>query len=179
MAIEIYDSAKIVRKGDKFYYFLKYGSKNCFSNGGQYLEDNNFREQYARGSRRDSNWTVVAHGSTAEYLNSNIALTYLNSPTAVVYGQIRFGNKKNIALYYVKNNPILDYYILDEEQQRNIDKHIQYALLETNKKYTIDLSNIEERKAYKPTIEYCGANFSVVNAGKYYKDVLYWDLDNL
>jgi hypothetical protein len=180
MAIDIYDSAKIVKKGNVYYYFVKNGSKNCFTCPFQYVVDNNFRDKFIRGSSRESNWRLIAYGSQKEVIDDKIADTSWNCPTSYYYGEIRFGNKKNISLFFVKNkSKILDYNLLDSEQQKNIDNEIEYYLTELKGEYTIDLEYIEEKNRMKEIIYYCGEEYNLLNNYIDYKDKRYWDLDNL
>lgn len=181
MAIEIYDKAVIVKKNEHIYYFLKYGSKNSFTCGGQYVTGNDFRSQYLTRLTRDSHWSIIAHGGIKEWQADIIANTDWNCPTSSVYGQIRFGNKKNIALYFVKNkDKVLNYDLLDGAQQQHIDQLIKYCLLPENKRYSIDLSAVPANKEFKEQHDYCGTIFSMGHDNsQYYNGKNYWNLDNL
>ena len=174
MAIEIYDNAKIVKKGNTYYYLLKHGSKNCFNYGGQTVIDNNFKNKLIRGLARESVWRVVAVGSCDDVINNKIAETELNCPTSYVYGRIRFGNKKNIALYFVKNkNKIIDYDTCDEEQRANIDS----IILRCNN--AIRLGQIKDAEAMKEKINYCNKEFLLKDNKVSFEGIDFWDLDNL
>jgi len=174
MAIEIYDDAKIIKKGNIYYYLLKYGSKNCFIYNGQEIIDNNFKNRFLRKNKRESDWWVVAVGSCEDVINNTIAKTYLNSPTSYMYGRIRFGNKKNIALYFVKNkNKVVDYDACDEEQKANIDYIIGRS------KNAIMLNQINEEDAMKDKISYCGEDFYLKDNKLTFQGVDFWDLYNL
>jgi hypothetical protein len=183
MAIEIYDKASIVKKDDKVYWFVKYGSKNCFTCPYQTVTDDTWHNKFLRGQSRDSHWSLVAYGAQKELDNDKIASTWLNSPTSEVYGQIRFGNHLNIALWFVKNkDKILKYEELDEEQQRNIDGLLSYyAENKNNVSWAIDLSGeIPAGKQYEPEIEYCGNKYYVLDGHSVsYDGRVYWSLDNL
>jgi hypothetical protein len=182
MAIEIYDNAKIVRKNDTFYYFLKCGSKNCFTCPFQSIQDNNFHNHFITRQSRVSDWSIIAIGNAEAVRDNAIADTWWNSPTSSIYGQVRFGNKKNIALYFVKNkNKILDYDWLDETQKVNIDNLINHYTTGEGKEYVIDLANIPEKKRFEDNISYCDKKFNLYEIGNgiTYENKSYWTLDNL
>ena len=48
MAIEIYDKAKIIKKDNKYYYFLKNGSSNSFTCPFQTIVDEDFNNKFIR-----------------------------------------------------------------------------------------------------------------------------------
>lgn len=179
MAIEIYDKAKIIKKDNTYYYFLKNGSKNCFTCPFQTIVDNNFNNKFIRRQTRESNWHVIAISNYDDFKSNKIADTNWNAPTSWYYGQIRFGNKKNIALFFSKTKPI-NYDILSINQQYNIDNYINYYINELMLKYTIDLGKIDDKNKMKPIQTYCNDepilldnNYIIFNGKKY------WDLDNL
>ena len=105
----------------------------------------------------------------------------MESPTSWYYGEIRFGNKKNIALYFAKmKNKIIDYYLLSEIQKENINKEIEYYINELKGKYTIDLENIQKKDKMLPIQTYCGNNPVLLEDNFItYNGKKYWDLDNL
>ncbi len=180
MAIEIYDKAKIVKKGKKYYYFIKGGSKNDYTLSGQTITDDNFEDKFLLRSKRTSDFHLIAIGDSKAVKKDKIAETYWNCPTSSVYGRIRFGNKKNIALWFVKNkDKITDYDLLNREQKKNIDKLIDYFVNERKMEYTIDLNNIEEDKEVKQKISYCDKEYLFSNNYINYKNKKFWDLDNL
>lgn len=178
MAIEIYDKAKVIKKGDTVYYLLKGGSKNCYTLPYQTRINNDLRNEYMRRESRESDWTCVCYGSIFDHSEQRVAHTCYNCPTSYVYGQIRFGNKKNIALFWAKTTPA-DYETLDDIQKYNFDKIVQQS-----KEYSFSLDNIPESKFFKHTHNYCGREFTinggnVNNYAKAYNGRIYWDLDNL
>ena len=182
MAIEIYDKAKIVKKDDKYYYLLKYGSKNSFTCGGQSVMDDNFNMKYLHRDNRDSHWSVIAIGNEEDYKNDRIADTYWNSPTSEVYGRIRFGNGYNIALYFAKvrkaGKTIL-FERLTEQQQSNLRGTLEHG---EKSDWTINLSDIPERRKFKNIIEYCGKKFELASVFDNLVTFLgrgYWKLNNL
>jgi hypothetical protein len=181
MAIDIYDKADIVKKDDKYYYFVKNGSKNCFTCPFQTIIDNDWNNRFIRSQSRESNWHLVAIGDENAVKNDKIAETEWNAPTSWYYGQIRFGNKKNIALYFVKRkNKITDYNLLNETQKANIDNEINVYVNEYKMKYTIDLNNINPDKKAKTEITYCSNEPVLLNNNKLqYAGIDFWDLDNL
>jgi hypothetical protein len=180
MSIEIYDKAKIVKKDGRYHYFVKNGSKNSFTCGGQTIKDNNFRNKFIKHQTRDSDWHMIAHGDSEAFETDKIADTEWNCPTSNVYGQIRFGNKLNIALYFAKNkSKVLDYDKLDDIQKSNISSLINYALRDDNKEWTIDLSDIPENKRHKEIVNYCGKEFRRFQNYTDYGEKIYWLLDNL
>lgn len=182
MAIEIYDKAICVKKDYKYFYFLKYGSKNCFTCSGQSVLDDEFHTKWLKRETRDSDWNMIAYGGLQEFENDAIAETYWNNTTGGVYGRIKFGNGKNIALYFVKNkDKVWNYDELDGSQKSHIDNLIRYYEEEDKKRYTIDLRDIPEIKKMKPVDDYCGRSEliqiglnAIMFAGKHY-----WNLDNL
>jgi len=183
MAIEIYDKASIIKKDNKVYWFVKYGSKNCFTCPYQTITDNTWHNKFLRGQSRDSHWSLVAYGTQKELENDKIANTWLNSPTSEVYGQIRFGDKKNMALWFVKNkDKSLNYKELDEEQQRNIDSLLTYYNEDQkNMAWAVDLTgDIPEKKQYMPEITYCDNKYYVLDGySTSYAGRVFWSLDNL
>lgn len=180
MSIEIYDKAKIIRKDGIYYYMLKHGSRNSFTCGGQSILDDNFRNKFIQRDSRDSTWHIIAKGNVQDYLNGRIADTYWNATTAMVYGRICFGNKKNIALYFIKTKPLDFYRDLDSSQQINVGKLITYSEDEKRgKPYTIDLSAIDSRRALKSEYEYCGETMQLLPHSLNYNGKNYWNVDNL
>ncbi len=176
MAIEIYDKAKIIKKDKKYYYFLKYGSKNCFTCAFQTVEDNNFHNRFIRRQARDSHWSVIAVGNEVAYMDKHIGFTYWNGSTGAVYGRIAFGKVKNIALSFAKMKAV-DFDSLDDIQKGNIKAHLDYA--RTNPKYTIDLANIPDAKRFSTTDSYCGTDTLMSDSNRvWYKGMTYWNLDN-
>lgn len=176
MSIEIYNKAKVIKKDDKYFYFLKYHSKNDCVCGGQVIVDDNFNDKYIRRNSRSGSWSVKAHGGQAEYEADKISETDWNCPTCYVYGQIRFGNKKNIALYWTKTKPI-DYYSLTEMQQKNVLESIVWYF---KSDYQCNLSNIPEKNRFKAVHTYCSDKPITLSEGSLtYKGHIYWNLDNL
>lgn len=181
MAIEIYDKASIVKKDNLYYYFLKNGSKNSFTCPLQSIVDNNFNNKFIKRQKRDSYWHLIAVGDKNSVNEDKIADTEWNAPTSYYYGQVRFGNKKNIALYFAKSkNKILDYDLLSDIQKDNIDKILKYYIDELKRKYTIDLLNIKDNNKMLPLHTYC-SNEAILLDNNYivYNGKKYWDLDNL
>lgn len=178
MSIEIYNKAKIVKKGDTFYYFLKHHSKNDCICGGQVIVDDNFNDKYIRRDSRAGSWSVQAHGGEAERVSDKIADTFLNCPTSYIYGQVRFGNKKNIALYYAKQKDnYIDFENLSEMQKRNVSEKIEWYLKNERQ---CNLAEIPERMKTKEVHRYCDdkdiklSEHSMTHNGR-----IYWNLDNL
>lgn len=182
MAIEIYDRAKIVKKEEKYFYLVKFGSKNCFTLGGQYVMDDSFNMKYLHRNNRDSHWSVIAIGNEEDYRNDRIADTYWNAPTSQVYGRIRFGNGYNIALYFArlrKAGKTILFERLTEQQQDNLRSLLEESERE---KWAIKLWDIPEHKRFKNVIEYCGNQFqmgSVFNNVVTFLGRSYWKLNNL
>ncbi len=176
MSIEIYDKARIVKKGDTYHYLVKWGSKNCFTCPWQHVIGDDLHDRYLQRETRDSDWHCVATSNERDWKDNTIALTVWNCPTSYVCGRIRFGNGKNIALYFAKKKERVttDYNDLDEEQQKNVDKIITWEY--SNR---IDLGNIPEEKKGKSAITYCGNTFIIGANLKTYAGQYYWDLDNL
>lgn len=181
MAINIYDKASIVKKNNTYYYFLKTGSKNCFDSPYQTIVDNNFHNKFISRQSRESDWNIIAMGDENAVKNDAIATTKWNAPTSWYYGQVRFGNKKNIALYFVKiKNKIIDYNLLTEIQKRNIDNNIEYYINELKMKFTIDLNNIPIESKVKNEIKYCSdIPFLLQDYKLQYNGLDYWNCDNL
>jgi len=180
MSIDIYDKADIIKKEDVYYFFVKSGSKNCTNCPFQTIVDDNWNYKFVKRETRESDWKLIATGGKDEIITDAIANTEWNAPTSWYYGQVRFGNKKNIALYFAKSkNKIKDYYSLTESQQKNIDNKINYYMNEQQGKYTIDLKNIKENEKMKTEIIYCGNNFSMHNDYITFNGKNYWNLDNL
>lgn len=173
MAIEIYDKAKVIKKDTKYYYLVKQGSKNSFTNPYQYVIGDDLRDKYMLGTSRDSTWYVIAEGGQEEYNADKIAYTNWNCSTSHVYGKIKFGNKKNIALALVKTKPTL-YEELDERQQNNFN-----AILRYSGDYIINLSEIPEAKQRKLVENYCGKEAKMAEHSICYQGIEYWNLDNL
>ena len=96
MSIEIYDKAIKIRKDDRVYFLLKYGSKNSFTCPNQYVIGDNFRSKFLRRESRDSSWSVIASCDVTKYTDTMMADTSWNCPTSQIYGRVMFGNKKNI-----------------------------------------------------------------------------------
>lgn len=180
MAIDIYDKASIVKKDDRYYYFVKNGSKNCFTCPFQTIVDNNFRNKFMKRQSRESNWKIIAVGNTDDVKNDKIALTDWNAPLFWYYGLVRFGDKTNIALYFVKNkNKILDYNLLDEIQKANIDNNIRHYIDELKMQYTIDLSNIQEKDKIQEKASYCGTEYNLTDYSKQFNNLLFWNCNHL
>lgn len=178
MSIEIYDKAEVIRKGEKYYFLLKSGSKNSYTCGRQYIIDGNFRPKFIRRDSRDSTWHVIAVGDKESYISRAIAKTYWNAPTSEVYGAIRFGNKKNIALWLAKRTA-RDYAVdFDEAQRAKIDEIIGYS----NAEYIIDLTKpIPAGKGFKMAHDYCGKQTLLImgESAEKHGGIIYWSLDNL
>lgn len=178
MSIEIYNKARVIKKDDKYYYFLKYHSKNDCICGGQYTVDDNFNNKYLQRDSFSGSWSVKAIGGKKEYNDQAIHKTFWNCPTSYVYGEIRFGNKKNIALYWAKKK-VENYYDFTDEQKENIDNSINWAIGK-GKKYIIDLTDIAEKDKFKAVHKYCDDKpITLAMGSKTYKNKIYWDLDNL
>ena len=181
MAIEIYDKAVIVKKNNLYFYFLKSGSKNCFTCPFQSIEDNNFNNKFIRSQSRESNWHLIAIGDSEAIRQDKISETKWNAPTSDYYGQVRFGNKKNIALAFVKNkNRIWNYDLLNETQKANIDNNIKYYIIDQKMEWTIDLQKpLEDNKKMEDRVRYCDNEFNLAENCLEYAGKKYWDLDNL
>jgi hypothetical protein len=178
MSIEIYNKAKIIKKDDKYYYFLKHHSKNDCICGGQVIVDDNFNNKYIARNSRAGSWSIKAIGNEETYKNNTIAKTEWNCPTSYVYGQIMFGNKKNIALYWVKCK-VENYNDFTDEQKYNIGESIKYAEND-GKKYVIDLTDIKENELMKKEHFYCDDTpILIENNYIKYNGQIYWNLDNL
>lgn len=169
MSIEIYDKAEVIKMNDGYYFLLKHGSKNSYTCPYQTVIDNNFNRRFIRRQRRDSTWRLIAQGKE----QSAIANTYWNAPTASIYGVVKFGDKKNIALYLAKKKAKTkeDY---NPDQWDNIEKICLEGIPNT-----IDLADIPQSKMTKRDIEYCGKTFSITDNFKTLGTHTYWQLDNL
>ena len=179
MSIEIYNKATVIHKDDKIYYFLKYHSKNDSICGGQVIVDDSFHDKYIRRNSRSGSWSVKAIGTRGTHDTNEILYTKWNCPTSYIYGQIMFGNKLNIALYWANKKP-KDFYSYDKEQQKNIQECIDWAVREESKRWVIDLENIEEADKMKSIHTYCDdvqIKLSEHCTGYNFKTV--WALDNL
>ncbi len=175
MAIEIYDSAKIVEKNGIYYYLLKNGSKNTTTCPYQYVIDNNFDRKFLRKETRSSSWKVVAIGNKEAVEKNLIANTKYNCPQAYMYGEIRFGNGKNIARYYVGlhyHNKILKYEELTHSQQLNFNQILSWA--EDNHR-KIDLNNIKDEQKTFTEYEYGNEKMSLETSHSFYKGIKFWD----
>ena len=178
MSIEIYSKAEVIKKADKYYYFLKYHSANDCICGGQVIVDGNFRNKYIKRNSRAGSWSIKAIGNAFTHRDAIISKTYWNAPTCAVYGQICFGNKKNIALYWAKKKA-KNYDDYTDEQKYNIDEAIKWA---ENKgaDYVINLENIQDAKRFKAVHTYCGDTpITLENNSITHKGIIYWNLDNL
>lgn len=177
MAIEIFDCAEIVKKDGEYFYFLMFGSKNCFSMPGQYVDGPKFKQRYTANGRRDSDWRLVAAGGEKEFQENAIAKTFWNSFPGHVHGKIRFGNGKNIALYFTNlkyKNKILNFENLDWEQQGKIDYLIR---TQRETKFCINLSNIPEHLGFKEEISYCKPEpYKLKDHFKVVHGIKFWDL---
>ncbi len=181
MAIEIYNKAKVIQKDNKVYYFLKYHSKNDCICGGQYIVDNEFNTKYAIRDSRAGSWSVKAIGTLQNHKDGVIGKTKWNAPTSWIYGEIRFGNKLNIALYWAKQKPVL-YESFTEEQKRNIDSCINWVEVQGGTQTVINLEDIKEKDEWKAEHEYCGTKYFIADYTDYkreYAGQLYWNLNNL
>ncbi len=179
MSIEIYNKATIIKRDNKYYYFLKYHSKNDCICGGQVIIDDNFNNKFIRRNSRAGSWSVKAIGREKEHKENAIHKIYFNCPTCHVYGKIQFGNRKNIALYWIKTK-VKNYVDFTDEQRGNIDSLIGYAESEEGKKYVIDLANIREDQKFKAVHSYCDDKvITLARGSKTYKGMIFWDLDNL
>lgn len=180
MAIEIFDCAEIVKKDGEYFYFLMFGSKNCFSMPGQYVDGPRFNRRYTANGRRESNWHLVAVGGEKEFQENAIAKTFWNSFPGHVYGKIRFGNRKNIALYFTNlkyKNKVLNYEDLNYLQQNTIN-----FLIHTQRgtKFCIDLSNIPEHQGVEEEISYCEPEpYKLKDHFKVVHGIKFWDLNVL
>ena len=176
MAIEIYDKGAKIIKGDTTYFFLKFGSKNSFTCGGQSRLDNNFRAQWLKRDCRDSTWHVIAYGKNGCSLDN----TYWNASTGMVYGRISFGDNKNIA-YSLDKMRVKDISEYDDGQQYHINDRIEYAINGRGKEYTIDLDNIPNEKKFRAIDTYCGKEVPFMEGinAKSFNGKIYWNLDNL
>ena len=179
MSINIYDKATIVKKDNIYYYFLKNGSKNSFTCPYQTIPDDNFNNKFIKKQSRDSDWHIIAFGDKNNIINDDIAKTCYNSPKFYMYGNIRFDNKNNVALYFVKNkDKILDYDLLNETQKANIDNNIKYYSDEA-KNYVIDLNNIQEEDKMKNEHNYCDKNYNLSDYQLLYNNIAFWNCDHL
>lgn len=180
MGIEIYDKAAVIEKDGTIYYLVKQGSKNCSTCAWQTVTDNNFRDKYLRGEARESDWHLIAYGTPDEHERGTIGETWWNCPTSTVYGQIRFGNKLNIAYYLARQTP-KPFEAFDAEQRRNIEAVIQYGL--DNPRYNIALSQIDaldESKRFSDEVWYCGDPVRITpETSTVFNGRQYWALDNL
>lgn len=180
MAIEIYDKAAVIQKGDTIFYLLKHGSKNSYMCAGQSRIEGDFRRKWFRRDVRDSDWRVIAVGTPEQHRLGLIGDTYWNATTGMVYGDIRFA--KNIALYLARQTPKpLDSF--DPDQQSNIAGIIAVdgAWFASS---VIDLGAIPAEKKLKLEDTYgCWgegdvprklSEHSVEHGGR-----LYWNLNNL
>lgn len=180
MSIDIYDKADLIKKDNTYYYFVKSGSKNCFTCPFQGILGNDWNYKMARRQTRESNWKLIATGGSEEVVNDKIAETHWNAPTSCYYGQVRFGNKKNIALYFVKNKgKAKDYSLLTEYQKENIDEMLDEYLNKLAGKYTIDLKDIKDNEKTKTEEIYCGEVFKLSDNSISYNGKDYWNLNNL
>lgn len=174
MSIEIYSKAETIKKDGITYYFLKHHSKNDCVCRHQSVIDGNFNTKFLMRDGRGGSWSIKAHAPSDEY-QTQIAFTCYNAPTSYMYGQIQFGNKKNIALFWRKHK-IKSFEGFNEVQQTNISKIIDWY----NKSgYKCDLSAIPADKEYKTIQEYCGKNYTMKDYSIEYKGQHYWNLDNL
>lgn len=164
----MYDRAAVVKKGNRYNYLVKHGSKNTFSIGRRI--GNDFRPQYMQREARDSRWHLVAISEGV----GRMADTKWNAPTAWIYGRISFGNKRNIALYLDKVKPIR-YEDLDEAQRVGLDSVLATYERENYAEYVIDLADIkEEQERHSQHGDKQLEDYNIEFEGR-----LYWDLDNL
>lgn len=176
MSIEIYSKAETIKKDGVYYYFLKHHSKNDCICRHQSVIDGNFNTKFLMRDGRGGSWSIKAHAPSIEFCE-RIAFTEYNCPTSQVYGQIQFGNKKNIALFWRKHK-VKNFEDFTERQQENIKMLIDWYDRPENR-YTCDLSHIPVDKEYKTALEYCGKTFAIYDNCIEYKGQSYWDLDNL
>lgn len=188
MSIEIYDKAKIIHKDNRFYFLLKHGSKNSYTCAHQKIVDDKLHNKYIKRDSRDSHWSIIAEGNEDALTSNTIGDTSWNAPTSSVYGQIRFGNHKNIALWYARNkHNWTDYAQLDEVQQKNFDSILSwYSQRKENLKdsdiaspWTINLDNIHTDQKLKVSQEYCGETYNIAQHSIVYEGMPFWDFDNL
>jgi hypothetical protein len=172
MSIEMYDRATVVKKGGKFHYLVKHGSKNTFSIGSRI--NNHFRREYPTRQVRASDWRLVAISEGMGRMGD----TSWNAPTSWIYGRIMFGNKRNIALYLDKLKP-LEYEDFDEWQKANFDSILDIYSKENYARNVIDLADIKEEQSRKSEHDYCGKKISLDNHKIEFGGRFYWDLDNL
>lgn len=159
MGIAIYKKACVIKRDGLYHFMLYRGSSNDWVNGGQRVIGEDFRGKWLRASQRSYSWKRVAVLEKRE----DMARTVWNAPTSVIYGRIAFGNKRNIAKYWMKCK-VRDYASLDSAQQSNM------ALL--SDKGTI--TNADDKPMLE-TVTYCGRTFEM----KDYSLGGFWDLDNL
>jgi hypothetical protein len=178
MAIEIYDKAKVIKKDGTFYFFVKWGSKNCFTCPGQTVYDDNFHRKFLSREVRDSDWYCVAKGKE----QATILKSSWNCPTSSVYGVIRFGNGKNIASYLAKTAAV-PYETLDSVQQGAVDGFISTLEDHIAKAEwlggNIDLDAMKPEQEMKIVHGYCGTDFKIVDHLKNVLGYPAWDLNNL
>ena len=176
MSIEIYGKAETIKKDGVYYYFLKHHSKNDCVCRHQSVIDGNFNTKFLMRDGRGGSWSIKAH-APSEIYQSQIAFTRYNCPTSYMYGQIQFGNKKNIALFWRKHK-VKNFEDFSERQQSNILSIIDWYNGKDNT-YRLDLSAIPAEKEYKTIHEYCGNNITMQGNSIEYKGQSYWNLDNL
>jgi hypothetical protein len=169
MSIEIYDKAEVIKMNDCFYFLLKHGSKNSFTCAWQHVLDNNFRYKFLKRQARDSSWNLIAYG----FSKFEIGDTYWNAPTSTIYGEVRFGDRKNIALYLAKKKAKTraDY---DDIQWQHIEEIINYG-----KGNAITLSEIPRGKLMQAAIPYCEKLYHLAEHKTVFAGRDYWQLDNL
>lgn len=180
MSIEIYNKAKIVHKDGVFYYFLKHHSKNDCICAGQVITDDNFNDKFISRNSRAGSWSIKAHGTEQDKDSDKIAKTDWNCPTSRVYGQIRFGNKKNIALYYAKNkHNWIDFGTLTEMQKKNVSSIIDWY--NKNPEYQCNLSDIKPENYMRAVHTYCDDKQIKLEEHNpiHYEGHYYWNHDNL
>lgn len=185
MAIEIYDKAKIVKKDGMYYYLLKHGSKNTFTSPYQTVIDDNLNNKFLRGESRSSDWRVIAYGTEKAHIARSIANTSWNAPTGAIYGEIRFGDKLNIALWYAKNIfKTVHYETLTDRQKANFDdilswhetQKLDYENNGRHSAWCINLDDVDKEQKMKEVYEggYVLRQHEII-----YDDRPYWQLDNL
>jgi len=113
---------------------------------------------------------LVAVGNERNVKSGDILRTHINAPRFYFYGQIRFGNGKNIGLAFAKMK-ITEYDNFDEEQKENFDKLLDYYKDETKKRYFVNMEDEAdmESKKTKEVLNYCGEDYKLEDSFILYK----------
>lgn len=173
MAIELYDKAEVIERGEMVYYFLKSGSKNDFICSGQTIVGPDFMPKFITRQVRSSCWRLVAYGTLQDHKSGRIGYTKYNCPTSYMYGQIKFGDRLNIALWFAKRKPKL-YHNYSPTQQEKID-----WIINNFKESAINLSSMSTKDVQQTFHEYCGKTYIIGPNKTEYNNHYYWQLNNL